>query len=323
MKAAVITKKDEISIEDVECPEIECDTILIKNYVAGVNFADILQLRGLYPYKPTAGIPGIESAGKVVKVGSKVTDYKVGDRVLSLSGDAFAEYTLVPDYKTRVSKLPRKVSYETAAAIGLQGITALSMVTQAYKVQSGDFVLVHAAAGGVGINLIQIIHFQGGIVIATTSTEDKMKLCKLVGADYVINYKKEDIVERVMEITEGRGVQAALDSVGKATFEASLESLAPFGLLISFGQSSGPIPPLNVDRLILKSISVKGHAVWCYMSTAKDAKHWFNLLLEMVSNEIIQPKIKKIYEFSDIREAFDDLANGSTTGKLLLKIAPS
>lgn len=177
-----------------------------------------------------------------------MTNYQVGDRVLALCGGALAEYAVIEANDRRAAKIPEGVSYEKAAALGIQGLTAITLVNEGYQVKKGDFVCLNAAAGGVGSLLIQIIRHQGGIVIASTSSDEKAELCKKLGADYVINYKKEDTLQRVLEITQGKGVHVALDSVGRTTFNTSIASLRPFGVVILYGWSSGPVE--NVSLVI-------------------------------------------------------------------------
>lgn len=191
----------------------------------------------------------IYRAGEVVEVGEGVTQFKVGDRVVAVGQSSHAEYSLLSNLDIRVSKIPDNISYETAAALFVQGLTAITLIEESYQVQKGDFVLVHAVAGGVGSLLAQLIHEKGATVIGTTSSKEKAEFAKQNGADYVINYKEENFVERVLEITKGEGVHLALDSVGGAGFADSIKALRTNGTVISYGSAAGPIPPVSYEIL--------------------------------------------------------------------------
>jgi NADPH2:quinone reductase len=203
-------------------------------------------------------------AGEVIEVGEGITSVKVGDRAVGLGGGSHAEYFLVTDANIKAAKIPDNVSYETAAALGIQGLTAVTLIEKGYIVQKGDVVLVHAAAGGVGSLLVQLIHQKGATVIGSVSSDEKAEFIKKLGADYAINYKKENIVDRVLEITDGEGVHASLDSVGGADFEKSLKAIRSNGVVISFGTAAGPPPPVS-SRIVI--IDKEGEQLLTFLSS--------------------------------------------------------
>lgn len=187
-------------------------------------------------------------AGEVVEVGEGITQFKVGDRVVGLGGGSHAEYFLIAEAEIKAAKIPDNVSYETAAALGIQGLTAITLVNHAYNVQKGEKTLIHAAAGGVGSLLVQLIHQKGATVIASVGSDEKAEFVKKLGADHVINYKKENLIERVLEITNGQGVSLSLDSVGGPGFAESIEKIIAYnGAIISFGSAAGPPPAVSDD----------------------------------------------------------------------------
>ncbi|KAH0569271.1 hypothetical protein GP486_000027 [Trichoglossum hirsutum] len=226
---------------DLPVPEPKEGEILVKNDYIGVNFIDT----GLYPsLKPE--ILGREAAGNIIALGPNVpSSFSPGDRVAWLGTGAYAEYSSISAAKA--VHIPSTVSSSDAAAALLQGLTALTLVREAYAVKAGEFVLVHAAAGGVGLWLCQILKSIGARTIGTVSTTAKAELAKVNGAEFVVEYSREDVVQRVKEITRGEGVAAVFDGVGKDTFEADLEVVARKGTVVSFGNASGPVPPLEIS----------------------------------------------------------------------------
>ena len=228
-----------LAVSDIPEPVGSDSDLIVDVVAAGVNFIDIYQREGLYPL-PLPYTPGLEGAGVVRSVGSAVTQFSPGDRV-AWTGHlgSYAEVVALPEDKAVM--VPEGIELQTAAGIMLQGLTAHYLVTSVYPVSAGDTALVHAAAGGVGLLLGQMIRARGGTVIGTVSTEVKAEAARGAGAHHVIRYDREDIAPAVHDITSGKGVQVVYDGVGKTTFDASLDSLAPRGVLALFGQSSGPV----------------------------------------------------------------------------------
>ncbi|WP_459828624.1 quinone oxidoreductase family protein [Hydrogenophilus islandicus] len=237
--------------EAVELPDPAPGEIQVQNRAVGVNFIDIYHRTGLYPVPLPSGL-GQEAAGEVVAVGEGVSEFAVGDRVVYLSPKpaTYAEAVNVP--ADRAVKLPQAISFETAAAMWLKGLTAQYLLRQTHRVSPGEWLLVHAAAGGVGSILVPWAKRLGARVIGTVGDEEKAKRAKLLGCDEVIVYTRESFPERVREITGGRGVDVVYDSVGAATFDGSLDSLRPLGLMVSYGNASGKVPPFDIGLLAAK-----------------------------------------------------------------------
>jgi NADPH:quinone reductase len=231
---------------DYPVPNIKDGEVLTKNEVLGVNFIDTYFRTGLYN-SPKPEVLGREASGTIVALGPNTEEYnfKIGDRVVWLGNAGYAEYSAVPAAKT--IKIPDVVSSESAVASFMSGLTSLALVQEAYTVKSGDWVLLHAAAGGTGLLMIQILKARGAKIISTTSSPEKMAMIKGLGVDHAINYREtegDDWVRQVQNITNGQGVDVVYDSVGKDTWEGSLEVIKRKGTLVSFGSASGPVPPL-------------------------------------------------------------------------------
>ncbi|KAF9430451.1 NADPH:quinone reductase [Podila epigama] len=301
-------------------PSPKPDQILIKVHYAGINFIDTYQRSGLYP-QTMPFVLGREGSGEVVEVGPEAKGgFKVGDRVAFMAPGSYAEYAAVPTLS--VAKLPDAVSYEKGAALLLQGLTAWTLARQAYKIEKGDWVLIHAAAGGMGLLLCQIAKHLGAHVIGTTSTEAKAELARKNGADHVINYSDgyDPVVAKVLELTGGKGVHVVYDGVGAATFDASLKAVRRLGTVISFGNSSGSVPPVNIMRLAEKNIRLMRTTLFQYLTTREEFETLSSELLQLVADNKIQFAIHKVYPIQDVRQAHDDLESRKTTGKLLLKL---
>jgi NADPH2:quinone reductase len=288
----------------------------VRHQAIGVNFIDCYFRSGLYPMALPSGL-GQEGAGDVVAVGAGVTDVKVGDRV-AYAGGAAGSYSEVRNMPAnRLVKLPGKVSYETGAAMMLKGMTVQYLFRRTYKLQKGQTILFHAAAGGVGLIAMQWAKALGVTVIGTVGSPEKAALARKYGADHVILYKKENIVERVREITRGAMVPVVYDSVGKDTFSASLDCLQPFGLMVSFGNASGPVPPLPLTAL-------KGTLYITRPSLAPHTEKRENLLeiagdlMKMVSSGKVSIEIDQRYKLADVVQAHRDLEGRKTTGSTIL-----
>jgi NADPH2:quinone reductase len=290
---------------------------LVKVAAAGVNFIDIYQRLGWYK-GPLPAVPGNEGAGVVEAVGEGVTEAKPGDRAAFMGASAcYAEYALVPADK--LAPLPADLSFEQGAAAMVQGITAYVLAHVTYPLKPGDTCLVHAAAGGVGLLLCQIARQAGAFVIGTTSTREKAELARSAGADEVILYTEQDFLEEVRRITGGRGVNVAYDSVGKDTFDRSLESLTPLGMLVSYGQSSGFPAPLDIQRLGgMRSAFVTRPTVFAYVAQRAKYLEYAAAVFDMAATGTLKLRIGGIYPLAQAADAHRALAGRQTTGKLVL-----
>jgi len=288
----------------------------VRHRAIGLNFIDTYHRSGLYPMPLPSGL-GTEGAGDVVAVGAGVTDVKVGDRVAYAGGPlgAYSEVRNMP--ADRLVKLPAKISYETGAAMMLKGMTVQYLLRRTYKVQKGQTILFHAAAGGVGLIAMQWAKALGAQVIGTAGSPEKAALAKRYGADHVILYREENVAERVREITKGAMVPVVYDSVGKDTFQASIDSLAPFGLMVSFGNASGPVAPMALTAL-------KGSLYITRPSLAPHTERRENLveiaadLMKMVSSGKVRIEIDQRYALADAAQAHRDLQDRKTTGSTIL-----
>ena len=288
----------------------------VRHHAIGLNFIDCYVRSGLYP-SPLPSALGTEGAGEVVAVGAGVTEVKVGDRVAYAGGPqgSYSEVRNMP--AGRLVKLPSKVGFETGAAMMLKGMTVQYLFRRTYKLQKGQTILFHAAAGGVGLIAMQWAKALGVTVIGTVGSPEKAALAKKHGADHVILYKTENIVERVREITKGAMVPVVYDSVGKDTFQASLDCLQPYGLMVSFGNASGPVPPMALTAL-------KGSLYITRPSLAPHTEKRENLLdiagdlMKMVSSGKVKIEIEQRYALADAAQAHRDLEGRKTTGSTVL-----
>lgn len=294
--------------------------VLIKLGAIGVNFIDVYHRTGRYP-NPLPFIPGSEGAGTVAALGpgaGEVAGVAVGDRVGWANAiGGYTQYALIP--ADRVVPVPDQVSDELAAATLLQGMTAHYLTHDTYRVQPGDTVLVHAGAGGMGLLLTQLGARIGARVIATTSTEAKEALARAAGADEVIRYDRAEVAPAVRELTNGAGVDAVYDGVGQATFEASLASLRPRGMLVLFGAASGPVPPFDLARLgALGSLFVTRPSLGHYLASRAELTRRASDVLGWVADGSLRVRISERYPLAEARAAHAALEGRRTTGKLLL-----
>ncbi|KAF9436252.1 NADPH:quinone reductase [Entomortierella beljakovae] len=323
MHAVQIPKHGDSSVlayVSVPKPSPKPDQVLVKVAYAGVNFIDTYQRSGLYP-QTLPFIVGREGSGEIVEVGAEANGgFKVGDRVAFMGPGSYSEYDAVST--NSVAKLPDNIPLEQGAALLLQGLTAWSLVRQAYRVEKGDWVLIHAAAGGVGLLLCQMCKLLGANVIGTTSTEAKAALAKENGADYVVNYSNgyDSLIEKVKELTGNKGVHVVYDGVGAATFDVSLKVVRRLGTVISFGNSSGAVPPVNIMRLAEKNIRLMRTTLFQYLTTREEFDSLSTELLQLVADGKLNFAIHKIYPIQNVKEAHDDLEGRKTTGKLILKL---
>ncbi len=304
-------------MEDLPMPEPGPDESLVWLEAVGVNFIEIYQRQGLYPM-PTPFTPGREGAGTVIAVGSHVTEVGIGDRVVSESfNGSYAEYaTLRAD---RLVRVPEGIDMRTAAAAMLQGLTAHYLVTSTFALKPGDTCLIHAAAGGVGLLLCQMARQRGATVLGTVSTEAKAAVARQAGASETLRYDGASLAERVRALTGGRGVQVVYDSVGKATFESSLDCLAPRGMLVLFGQASGPVPPFDPQILNRKgSLFLTRPTVAHYVATRQELEWRTAELFGLVRDGTLTVRVDRTLPLAEAQEAHRALESRETTGKVLL-----
>lgn len=321
---AISDTPDGIIYGDIESPQITgLEDIIVNNRYSGVNFLDAYFRKGVYPGTFPL-IFGSESAGVVAAIGDKVKDYKVGDKVAFLGPKAFAEFTKITESTIQVTKLPDSTTDEQlklwSAALA-QCLTAITFAHEAYEVKKGDFILVWAAAGGVGQILTQYIANLGAHVIATASSDEKLAIAKLLGAEYVIKLS-DDVVAKVKEITGGKGVAASFDGLGREIFDASLESLAKKGTLVTYGNATGLVPPFSVNFLSAKNIKVVCPSLFGYLGTKEEWNHYIEILKKALEDNVLKLEIAT-YPLSEYKEATIALEGRKTTGKLVLEIPKS
>ncbi len=307
-----------LELQDRQTPEPGPGELRVDIAAAGVNFIDIYQRSGAYPM-PMPHVCGSEGAGTVSAVGAEVTGAAIGDRVAwaGVTGAGYAEQVLVP--AERAVPVPDGVALQVAAALMLQGMTAHYLCVSTYAVQPGDDVLVHAAAGGVGLLLTQLVTLRGGRVIATTSTAEKAELARGAGATEVIDYTSADVAAEVRRLTDGRGVAVVYDGVGRSTFDASLDSLRVRGLLALFGAASGPVPPFDPQLLNRKgSLFLTRPTMVHYIATRPELLERSGYLFERVAEGRLDVRIGARYPLAEAGQAHTDLASRRTTGKSLV-----
>ena len=308
-----------LAVSDIPEPVGSDSDLIVDVVAAGVNFIDIYQREGLYPL-PLPYTPGLEGAGVVQSVGNAVTQFSPGDRV-AWTGHlgSYAEVVALPEDKAVM--VPEGIELQTAAGIMLQGLTAHYLVTSVYPVSAGDTALVHAAAGGVGLLLCQMIRARGGTVIGTVSTEVKAEAARGAGAHHVIRYDREDIAPTVRDITSGKGVQVVYDGVGKTTFDASLDSLAPRGVLALFGQSSGPVGSFDPQILNQKgSLFLTRPSLTHYTQDSEELRWRASEVFQGLEDETLSFSLHGTYPLEHASQAHEDLAARLTSGKVVLTL---
>jgi NADPH2:quinone reductase len=306
-----------LTLVDIEVPTPKANEALVEIKASGVNFIDVYFREGRYP-APLPFINGQEAAGVIKEVGSEVTEFKPGDRVAYTSAlGSYAEFAAVP--AARLVKIPEALNLEHAAAAMLQGMTAHYLVNSTYKLQSGETALIHAAAGGVGLLLVQMAKKIGARVIATAGSEEKAQLAREAGADECIIYTQSDFETETKRLTEGKGVHVVYDGVGKATFEKDLEVLRPRGYLVLFGGSSGAVPPFDLIKLSQKgSLFVTRPTLAHYTLTREELEWRASEVLGAIAKGNLKLRIHKNYPLAEAAQAHRDLEGRKTTGKLLL-----
>ena len=320
MKAIVVETcgaPDMLVYREAERPVPKAGEALVKLEAIGVNFIDVYHRTGLYPL-PRPFIPGMEGAGIVEAIGEGVTEVAVGERVAyAMNPGAYAEYAIAPAWK--LVQVPTGVTAQQAAAAMLQGMTAHYLVTSVHPLKAGETALIHAAAGGVGLLLIQMAKNIGARVIGTVSTEAKAELARAAGADETILYTEQDFEAETRRLTDGKGVQVVYDSVGKDTFMKSLNCLAPRGMLALFGQSSGSVPPFDPGLLAQKgSLFLTRPSLAHYAATREELLWRAGEVFDWIGADKLKLHIEKTFPLAEAAEAHRQLEGRQTTGKVLL-----
>ena len=301
-----------LRFEDVEVGEPGAGEVRLRQKAVGLNYIDIYFRSGVYPAPSMPSGLGLEGAGVIEAIGDGVTDLAVGDRV------AYAEARVMP--AKGLVKIPDDVSFELAAAAMLQGMTAQYLLRRTYKVQKGDTILIHAAAGGVGQIVCQWAKHLGATVIGTVGSQEKAEIAKAKGCDYPILYREETVSERVKEITNGQGVEVVYDSVGKDTFEDSLKCLKRLGTMVSFGQSSGAVPPITLAQLAPGAFFLTRPSIFTYNATREELLASADELFEVLKSGVVKIDITATYPLADAARAHDDLEGRKTNGSIVFTV---
>lgn len=307
-----------LTVVDVPAPEPKAGEILVRHQAIGINFIDTYHRSGLYPVKLPSGL-GMEAAGVVEALGDGVTRFKVGDLVAYASGPigAYAELAATP--AARAVHLPAGIDAKIGAAALLKGMTAEFLLRRCYPLKAGETCLVHAAAGGVGSILVQWAKHIGATVIATAGSPDKAERARSLGADHVILYRDQDVAKEVRALTDGKGVPVAFDSVGAATFQGTLDSLARRGLFISFGNASGPVPPFAPMELQRRgSLFFTRPTMFDYASTTEELDESAGALFEVIASGAVKIDIGQTFPLSEAKAAHEALEGRDTIGASLL-----
>lgn len=309
---------EELKWTESERPYPDKHEVLIKTSAIGLNFIDTYHRQGLYPLS-LPFVPGVESTGVITEIGRNVTGFRPGDRVACIS-DPVGAYTTDRVFPSnKLIKLPRTISDHTAAAVMLKGLTAAMLVRRVYKISAGETILIHAAAGGVGLILTQWAKALGAIVIGTVGSKKKATLIKHYGADHAIIYQNQDFVTSVSQITKKQGVSVVYDSVGLATFQQSLDCLAPRGLWVTFGNASGPVPPiLPLDLMKKGSLFMTRPMLNHYIQTDLERNKLASELFAAIRKQHIQVKINKLFKLQEASKAHSLLQSRQTIGSNLL-----
>lgn len=320
MKAIQVQKTggpEALTFADVPPPKPKPNEALVKVGAIGVNFIDVYFREGRYPAQ-LPFIDGQEAAGAVTEIGSEVKSLKLGDRV-AYTGvmGSYAEYAAVP--ADRLVKVPEGISDQQAAAAMLQGMTAHYLTHSTYPLKQGETALIHAAAGGVGLLLVQMAKNLGARVIGTAGTEEKARLAREAGADEVIIYTRQDFEAETKRITGGQGVHVIYDGVGKSTFDQDLNILRPRGYLVLFGGASGAVPPFDPIKLSQKgSLFLTRPSLMHYIASREDLEQRANEIFRMMAAGKLKLRIGQTYKLQDVQQAHRDLEGRKTTGKVLL-----
>jgi len=318
IKISQLGSPEVMQLVDAEVGEPASGEIRIQQKACGINLIDVYFRTGLYKHTLPTGL-GMEGAGIVEAVGPDVHHVKAGDRVAYAGGPlgAYAERRIIP--ASVIVKLPEAICFETAAAIMLKGLTVHYLFRRTFKLQAGQTILFHAAAGGVGLLACQWAKALGVKMIGTVGSADKAALAKENGCEHVINYNEENFVERVKEITEGRGVPVVYDSIGKDTFFGSLDCLSPLGMMVSYGNASGAIPEFNLSELTQRgSLFITRPTIMAYTANRADLDQMAAEVFDMIETKKIKVHINQRYPLADAAQAHRDLEARKTTGSSIL-----
>ncbi len=307
-----------LKFETIELSEPNPDEVLIEHKAIGLNFIDIYHRSGLYPLELPSGIGG-EGSGIIKKIGSKVKDFSVGDRV-AYAGVPLGAYSSERNYPTKnLVKIPNDISFDIAATLMTKGLTSYYLLYKTYPVSANETILFHAAAGGVGQIFCQWAKSLGCKVIGTVGSVEKINMAKKNGCDFVINYSKENFPKRVLEITKGKGVPVVFDGVGKNTFEDSIECLKTRGMMISFGNSSGPVTNIDVRRMIQpKGLYFTRPVMGQYLGAKDEIKEGAEKLFEKIQTGKVKVEIFKKYKLEDAIQAHKDLGARKIIGPAII-----
>jgi len=321
MKAVIISKiggPEVLELKDIKLNDPKSDEVLIKNKAIGLNYIDTYHRSGLYPVELPSNI-GIEGAGIIEKIGPDVKNFKVGDKVAyaSMPIGSYSTHRIFPTKK--LIKVPDEIELENVVTLMTKGITAFYLLHKTYPVKSGETILFHAAAGGVGQILCQWAKSLGCTIIGTVGSDEKIEIAKNNGCDHVINYSKENFAEKVKKITNGDGVPVVYDGVGKKTFDGSIECLKVRGTMVSFGNASGPLDPCDVTRsLAPKGLYLTRPSIAHYTTTREDLDEAANKVFEMFKTKKFNLKIFKKYSLSEVVKAHQDLETRKITGPAII-----
>jgi NADPH2:quinone reductase len=311
---------------DFPVPTITENEILVKNRYAGVNFIEVYFRNGIYP-ATFPYIPGREASGEIVAIGDKVTNFKIGDKVAYVGNQNFAQFTKLESDKVSIINLGKDATDEHLklyAASLIQGLTALTFIHEAYTVKENAYILVTAAAGGVGLILDQLIgKIKKAHVIAVASTDEKLAKAKKNGAEFLLNSSNlsyDEIADEILKITNGKGVDAIFDSIGKDSFEMDLKVIKRKGTIVSYGNASGAVSPLSINRLSPKNVKVLRPQLFGYITDPEEFQYYTNLLFNLIDSGDLNIEIHDVYSLSDYPKATIEMEGRKTTGKLLLKI---
>ena len=321
MKAVKIKKNgspEVLDLEEITLRKPIKDEVLIEHAAIGLNYIDTYHRSGLYPLMMPSGL-GMEASGVIKEIGPDVSNFSVGDRV-AYSAIPLGAYSSHRIYKTKnLVKVPKEIDLNIAAAIMTKGLTTYYLLHKTYPVSGNETILFHAAAGGVGQIFCQWAKSLGCKVIGTVGSEEKVEIAKKNGCDEIINYNKEDFAKKVMEITDGKGVPVVYDGVGKSTFEKSLECLSVRGMMVSFGNASGALDPINVPKMLQpKGLYFIRPSMGQYLSTNQELSEAAKVLFEKISSGKVKIEIFKKYKLDNIKQAHIDLENRKITGPAII-----
>jgi NADPH2:quinone reductase len=321
MKAIIISKvggPEVLELKDIKLEDPKSNEVLIKNKAIGLNYIDTYHRSGLYPVELPSNV-GLEGAGIIEKIGPNVKNFKAGDKVAyaSMPIGSYSTHRIFPTKK--LVKVPEGIELENIVTLMTKGITTFYLLHKTYPVKSGETILFHAAAGGVGQILCQWAKSLGCTVIGTVGSDEKIEIAKANGCDHVINYSKENFAEKVKEITNGDGVPVVYDGVGKKTFDGSIECLKIRGTMVSFGNASGPLDPCNVTKsLAPKGLYLTRPSIAHYTTTREDLDEAVNKVFEMFKSNKFNLKIFKRYALSEVVKAHQDLETRKITGPAII-----